>query len=222
MTAKANADIKPTGMRQTDVVDLLYQIVAGLQGLCQKLDDDAGVTDTDYESLCVTALFNVEITNTAGDFLNLSQTQSNTIPPTVIITPNGIGHLADLIYHIFNSIHVLTAKLDADCTFTNYEALAYTAIMDLQAVVNSKGNELGGTSATVPIYKFSPQGQSKAEINEFLYNVLKSIYTMVHADTGVSGLDEDGGVTDTDYESIWFTNWFDWTVENRKGDRIGN
>jgi hypothetical protein len=224
MTAKANADIKPTGMRQVDLVDLLYQIVAGLQGICQKLDDDGGVTDETYESLCVDALFNVIIEDSRGNRIDLSTTQSNTLPDTVIISPNGIGNIADLIYMIFDSIETLTEQLDDDATvnFTNYESLAYTAILALQGVTNSKGNELGAADTSKVIFMFNPQGENQAELVEFLYNCLSAIYTIVHGATGTSGLDVDTGVTDTDYESLWFTDWFDLTVENRKGDRIGN
>jgi len=222
MTAKANADIKPTGMRQVDLVDLLYQIIAGLQGICQKLDDDGGVTDTDYEALCVTAKFNVVIYDSRGSSINLQQDESATIPPTVIISPNGILHLADIIYQIFDSIKTLAAKLDADCTYVNYTSLAYTAIMALQGVTNSKGNELGSADTSKVIFMFNPQGENQAELVEFLYNCLSAIYTITYADSTTSGLDGDAGVTDTNYTSLWFTDWFDLTVENREGDRIGN
>ena len=219
MTAKANADIKPTGMRQVDLVDLLYQIIAGLQGICQKLDDDTDVTDTDYEALCVTAKFNLVIYDSRGNSIDLQQDESATIPPTVILSPNGILHLADIIYQVFDSIKTLAAKLDADCTYTNYTSLAYTAIMALQGVTNSKGNLLGGSSG---VFNFNPQGENQAELVEFLYNCLSAIYTITYEDSTTSGLDGDAGVTDTDYTSLWFTDWFDLTVENRKGDRIGN
>jgi hypothetical protein len=218
MAAKACADIKPTGMKQGDLIDILYMIGDSLSTLTTKLDADAGVTDTDYNQLCFDDLLNIVAEDQHGNFGYRYRTESNTIPPAMVMGPNGIMHLTDLIYMFFSMMRTLTRKLDADCTYTNYEALAYTATMCLQSVKNSKGNILGGNDT----FRFNPQGQSQAELVEFLYNIINSIHIICHDNVGISGLDGDGGVTDTDYEQLCYTDIITLTVENRKGDRIGN
>lgn len=209
------ADIKPTGMNQKDLVDLLYDIVTSIQGICQKLDDDAGVPLTTYEANCVTALFNTVITDSQGNMVTLAQDESSTIEPTGIISPNGIGNpeLLALMYQITNSFETLTEQLDVDAlTLSTYEANCYTAKFT-HTIENSKGNRLGGTD----YYTFrSGATMNQFKLIEWLYNVVDAIETLTEQ------LDGDGTVTDTNYEALWFTANIPLTVENHKGQRVGN
>jgi hypothetical protein len=119
---------------------------------------------------------------------------------------------------MLDAMETLSEKLDADSlTFTNYEATAYTAICT-QIVQNQKGSSLGnGTTCFV----FSPGGVwDEAAIVEFLFNAVTFLHLLTSNET-TSGLDGDGSVTDTDYESLWYTT-FDRVIENSSGSQIGN
>ena len=139
-------DIKPGGMSQKDLVDLMYMIVSSIKGICAKLDDDGGVADTNYEALCYTALLSFIITDSKGNRTGAHATESSTIPAGRIISPVGIGdaELADLLYQITNMWETMCEKLDADGTVndTDYEANCFTATW-LFRVEDSKGNLLG-------------------------------------------------------------------------------
>ena len=215
--AKINADIKHTGLQQRDLIDLLYMIVSSIQGICAKLDADANVTDTDYESSCVTDLFNCVISDCRGNSINLAQDESSTLPPTFIIGPWGIGtkEMVELLYMIFNSWETLTEKMDADAnplTTTTYEADTYTAKFT-KMVTNSKGNTLGNGNS----YWFNPGGVlNNQHLVDILYSIVDAIETLCEQ------ADTDAAPNDSDYESLWFTNNITLTVENSAGSRVGN
>lgn len=213
--AKICADIKPNGIGQKDLVDLVYDIISSIRGICLKLDSDGGVPLTTYNANCVTALFNCVIEDSKGNSLNLAQSESSTIEPTVIVGPLGIGSkdMVQLMYQITNALETLTEQLDTDVlTDNNYEALCYTAIM-LHIVENIRGNALGnGTD-----YYFRPTGvMNQDKLVDWLYNAVNAIETLTEK------LDADGTVTDTNYEALWFTATVPLTVENAQGNRVGN
>ena len=60
-------DIKPTGLKQGDLVDILYQLVSSISGLCTKLDADGGVPLTTYVANCYTACFTGHIEDSGGN-----------------------------------------------------------------------------------------------------------------------------------------------------------
>lgn len=215
MAAKACADIKPTGLRQRDLVDILYQIVSSIQGICQKLDDDTGasIVLTTYETNCVTAIFNCVIEDSLGNRFKNILTPTTTIPETVFITGRGIGgrEINDLFYMIMNSLYTLTGQLDDDnCASSAYRATNYTAIV-LYLMENSKGQVAGNGTA----YKFHTGYYSQKELIELLYQLIYCLHLTTVA------LDADGNA-DTDYDALWYTATILLTVENGAGSKVGN
>lgn len=215
MAAKICADIKPTGLRQRDLVDLLYDIVYSLRGICQKLDDDTGasVVLTTYEANCFTALFNCCIEDSAGNTIRNVLSESTTVPATAFISPRGIGdrELLDVLYMIMDSLETLTEQIDSDNFASSaYEATYYTAVV-LYLVKNSKSQTMGNDDE----YTFHTGAWSHKELVDLLYQLVYSISLITAA------IDADGNA-DTDYTSLWYTATITLTVENSKGSRIGN
>lgn len=215
MAAKVCADIKPTGVNQRDLVDLFYDIISSIQGVCAKLDADGGVPLTTYTANCVTAIFNVKIEDSKGNYLDLAQADSSGLLPTVIVTPTGIGskEAVFMMYQITNAMETLTEQLDTDAlTLSTYEANAFTAYF-LHIVEDGLGNALGNGSD----YYFRPTGVLNLhKLIDWLYNTVESIYTMC------AQLDSDGTVTDTDYTALWYTANILITTENSGGSKNGN
>ena len=201
-------DIKPNGLNQKDLVDLLYMYLNSIETLTEQLDADGGVTDTDYEANCYTAMFDIIVENYAGSRIGATG--------RYIITPMGVSDAAllELLYDIFNALETLTEQLDADggVTDTDYEALCYTAKI-LKNVTNQDGNTLGnGTS-----YYFRPGGiMNQDHLVDLLYQLVDAWETLCEK------LDADGGVTDTDYEANCFTATITKKIKNSAGDLVGN
>lgn len=206
--ADVHPDIKPNGMNQKDLVDLLYQIVSSIKGICEKLDADGGVPLTTYTANCYTAIFNIIIEDSKGNRTGLTGNH--------LITPNGITDAAmiELMYQIFNAFETLTEQLDTDTlTDADYEALCYTALF-LWLVENQIGSTLGNGVA----YRFNPAGgvNDQKELVNLLYSIVDAIETLTEK------LDLDGTVTDTDYEALWFTANVTLKIENSQGNLVGN
>jgi hypothetical protein len=186
-----HADIRPNGLSQKDLVDLLYMLTYSLDGLCQKLDADGGVADTNYTALCYTALMTIHVENSTG-----SRT-GNT--GDYIITPVGISDeaLLEWLYDYVNAIETLTEKLDADGTVndTDYD------------------NQVGNGTA----FYFKPGGEVDQK------HLVDLLYMFVNAwETLCEQLDADSGVTDTNYEALWFTATVTLKVEDCQGNLVGN
>lgn len=201
-------DIKPNGMNQKDLVNLLYMFLNSIETLTEQLDVDEGVTDTDYEANCYTAIFDIIVENYMSSRAGATG--------RYLITPTGLSDapLIELLYEIFDSLETLTEQLDADATVTDtdYEALCYTAII-LKNVTNQAGNTLGnGTS-----YYFRPGGVMNQD------HLIDLLYQFVDAwETLCEKLDADTGVTDTDYEANCFTATITLKIKNSAGDLVGN
>lgn len=203
-----HADIRPNGLSQKDLVDLLYMLTASLTGLCQKLDADGGVTDTDYNALCYTALMTILVEDSKAN------RAGNT--GDYIITPVGVSDeaLLEWLYDYTNAIDTLTAKLDSDggVTDTDYKALCYTALIT-KIVENQTGNQTGNGTE----FYFKPGGV----INQ--KHLVDLLYMFVNAwDTLATKLDADGGVTDTNYKALWFTATVTLKVRDCQGNLAGN
>ena len=206
-------DIKPTGLSQKDLVNLLYMIVSSIKGICTKLDDDGGVTDETYEANCYTAIFNTIIEDTRGNKTGQYLAEKNFKK----ISPYGesADGLIELAYQIYDSLETLTEQLDADGTVndTDYEANVYTAKC-LKMVTNQQGNTLGNGKA----FWFNPGSGlgPQRELVDWLYDLVDAIETLTEQ------LDSDSGVTDTNYEALWFTANILMRVENSQGNTVGN
>lgn len=202
-----HADIKPTGLNQKDLVDLLYQIVSSIKGLCEKLDADGGVPLTTYTANCYTAIFDIIIEDSKGNRTGLTGNH--------IITVNGVtdAALLELLYQILNSLETLTEQLDTDTlTDSDYEALCYIAII-LHMVTNQTGNTLGNGNT----FWFRPGGVTpQRELVELLYQIVDAWETLTEK------LDADGTVTDTNYEALWFIATVLLKIENGAGNQVGN
>ncbi len=211
--ANIEAQIKPGGMNQRSIVNLLYQVVAAIKGICAKLDDDAGVTSTDYEANVYTAIFNGEITDGRGNILRNSV--STKMDRYISVSPAGLtpAALTELLYQIFDMLETLTEQLDADegVTDTDYEAKCYTAKI-LWIIENVKGSVLGNGTA----FYIRPGSIPESILLEVLYNLVDAIETLTEQ------LDADTGVTDTNYEALWFTATILMRVQNSVGTVVGN
>lgn len=214
MAAKIYADIKPTGLRQIDEVDLYYDIVSSIQGICHKMDDDGGVTLETYEANCYTAIFNGVIEDSKGNVIRNYITPTSSMVEPIFVSPRGIGdrERIDLLHMIVNMLKTLTKQCDTDnLTDNNFEALCYIATI-LYLVTSSKDSTLGNGT----LYTFHTGAWSQKELIELLYGFVYSLNLLT------AKLDADGTVTDTDYTALWYTANILLTVENGAGSRKGN
>lgn len=217
--ANYEAQIKPGGLSQRNLVDLLYMIVAAIKGICAKLDDDGGVTATTYESSAFTAIFNGYIEDSRGNsIMNRANDGSGTYVTDerfFIITPMGVSDhdLNECLYQIFDMFETLTEALDTDAlTDSTYEALCYTALWTWK-IENRKGSTLGNGNT----YFFRPGGMhNQDQLIDLLYQIVNAIETLTEQ------LDADGTVTDTNYEALWFTATVTMRVQNSQGNVVGN
>lgn len=201
-------DIKPAGMTQAAEVDLLYQIVSSIQGICAKLDDDGTVSGVTFEANCFTAMFKGYIEDSKGNRVGTTG--------EYFITPRGIDQAArvQLLYEIFNALETLTEQLDADggVADTDYEANCYEALL-LWKVENAQGNTIGNGTT----YWFRPGGVTpKKELIDLYAAIVNAIETLTEQ------LDADATVTDEDYEALWFTANILTKVTNSVGTTYGN
>lgn len=210
--ANIEAQIKPTGMSQRNLVDLLYALVYSFKNLCAKMDDDGGVTLTTYEANCYTAIFNGYIENSQGSsIMNRVSTADDRF---FIITPTGLtnGALVEFLYQWFDMMETLTEQCDTDgLGDSNYEALCYTALY-LWNVENCKGAMLGNGTT----FYFRNGSENRKELVDLLYAIVDSWETLAEK------LDADGTVTDTNYEALWFTATILMRVQNSMGNVVGN
>jgi len=212
--ANINPDITPMGLTKHREVDLMYQLMYAFKVLCQKLDVDATVPATTYEANCFTALLNMSIKDTKGNYLHNFVGEEN----FVNIDPTGITDKARLefIYQFFNMLETLCEQIDGDAFATaTYESTCYTAILT-QMVENQKGSILGNGNT----FYFRPGGVlNQKELVEFYYNAVNAWETLCEK------LDTDGGTTpptDTDYEALCFTAIILTRVQNGAGNVVGN
>lgn len=214
--ANIETQIKPTGMSQRNLVDLLYMIVSSFQGICKKLDLDDNADNT-YEADVFTAIFNGSIEDSRGNFI------INRVAPTAttdkddrffIITPNGLDNraLLECLYQIFDMMETLTEQCDADnLTTSNYEALVYTAIY-LWVIENCKGDQLGNGTT----YYFRAASENRKELVNLLYAIVNSFKTLTEK------LDADAVPSGSNYKALWYTATFLMRVENSQGSVVGN
>ncbi len=217
--ANIEAQIKPTGMSQRNLVDLLYMVVSSIQGICKKLDL-SNLTDITYESLCYTAIFNGSIEDVRGNtIMNRVAAKDHRF---FIITPNGITPkaLTECLYQIFDMMKTMTEQIDDDAappSSVTYEALCYEAlylwnIVNVDSVDGSSGVLGNGTE-----YYFKPGATgNRKELVNLLYAIVKSIETLTKK------LDTDALPSGTDYEALWFTATILMRIENSTGDVVGN
>lgn len=198
-------------MKIADELDLLYGIINSIKGICTKLDADGTVSDTDYLSLCYTAILNCVVFDSRGN--RIGQKLTTDLENFVTAGPNSIGEKERIaiLYQIFNMWETLLEKCDLDHTDTDYEALWYEATF-LWRVMDHRGNILGQSN-----YLFRPGGGGDyRELIDLYYAILASI-------EGVTAkLDLDTAVADTNYEALWYTATNLVKVTNSAGSTKGN
>lgn len=212
MAGNVESQIKPGGISQRNLVDLLYMIVYSLQGLCQKLDDDDSTDDT-YEASVYTAIFNGYIEDSKGNtIMNRVSAKDDRF---FYIRPDGISDkdLLECLYQIFDMYETLTEQADADdLSSGTYESLIYTAHF-LWIIENCKGSQLGNGT----VFYFRPGGV-------FDYGQLVDLlYAIVHAHATLTAkLDTDAVPAGSDYTALWYTATILMHVENQQGSVTGN
>jgi hypothetical protein len=216
--SNVEAQIKPGGLSQRNLVDLLYQIIYSIKGICAKLDDDDNTDDT-YEAKVYTAIFNGYIEDSRGNVLvNRANDGSGTYVTDerfFYIRPDGLSDkdLLECLYQIFDMYETLTEQIDADdATTSNYETLIYTAHF-LWIIENCKGSQLGNGT----VYYFRPGGV-------FNYDQLVDLlYAIVHAHATLTAkLDTDAKPAGSDYTALWHTATILMHIENQQGSVVGN
>lgn len=133
----ANPTVKGTGFGQRTHVKFLKDLVANFNLLLTKLDSDAGVTDTNYNS---TLALTDSIDTLAGD-----QVKQNGA------FQGGYGPIRN---HFRTNFNLLLAKLDADAgvTDTNYNALYNIAAVDSNQL-SGMGINQGALFTRVDLFK---------------------------------------------------------------------
>jgi len=207
------AQIKPNGLSQRNLIDLLYMIVASIKGICAKIDADAGVPLTTYTANIFTAKFNGKIADCRGNnvvnYIAAKDRFWQSIKPTGI-SDKGLNAM---LYQLFDMMNTLTLQLDTDALGdSNYNALVYAAIY-LWMVKNQEGNTVGNGNT----YWFNPQGMTnQRHLVDCLAAIVHSIAVLTQK------LDADATVTDTNYTALWYTAAIPMQIENCKGNLYGN
>jgi hypothetical protein len=208
--ANIEAQIKPTGMSQRNLVDLLYMIVHSIWGICDKLDDDNNADNT-YEAKVYTAIFNGSIEDSRGNYIMNRVTAKD--DRFFIITPNGLTNkaLIECLYQIFDMMHTLTVQIDDDDATTSTYHHCYEDYY-LWIIENCKGDQLGnGTS-----FYFRLASENRKELVNLLYAIVYSITTLA------AKLDTDAKPAGSDYNALWYTATILMRVENSQGSVVGN
>lgn len=138
--------ITPRGITPAARLQAIYQFFNMLETLTKQLDTD-GITTSDYEALCYTAIMTQMVEDTKGNILGNLDTDT-----AFYFRPGGGKNDKQLIqffYNAVNAIETLTEKLDVDAattppTDTDYEALCFTATI-LMTVMDGKDNIVGNT-----------------------------------------------------------------------------
>ena len=210
--ANIEPQIKPNGLSQRNLVDVLFAVIYSIKGICAKLDLDDN-TDATYEASVYTAIFNGNMENSLGSSLINQVTAKE--DRFFVITPGGMseGALLECLYQIFDMMETLTEQIDADdATTSTYEALIYTAVY-LWIIENCKGSQLGNGS----VYYFRPGGTfNQDQLVDLLYAIVYSLYLLT------AKLDTDAKPAGADYADLWYTATILGRIENSKGSVVGN
>jgi hypothetical protein len=132
-------EISPRGISAAARHRLLYTYTNAWETLCEKLDADGTVNDTDYEALCYTALF----LHVVKDEKGVTDLGNGTV---YYFTPGNSDReqLVEWFYNALNALETLTEQLDADSGVTDvdYESAVYETYATM-LVRNAAGNTIG-------------------------------------------------------------------------------
>jgi hypothetical protein len=204
--------IRPTGGVKRYLADCLYAVVSSIHGICAKLDLD-NVTDTNYEALCYTAIFNGAIEDSKGNSLiNAVSGEEDTF---FIMSPRGYSNRAVIqcIYQIFLMMHTLTTKIDADAAPPT--TVTYHHVFDDHYLWTIE-NEVGSTIGASTEHWIRPGGIDDKNLVDILYCFVHSLDTLTRK------LDTDAVPSGSNYHALWDTANILVRVEDSKGNISGN
>ena len=228
--ANIHPDIKPDGVSDKYLIDLMYMLQQSLYGLCLKLDNDATVPLTTYVANCYTAIFREKIEDYRGNVTQGVTTLEH------IITPVGglpAAALCQWLFDYANAFETLAEQLDTDgINSSTYEANCYHACIypymfeDKTGTIIGNDNSSGGFSTSPDgappgiCTKIGPIGKPTDRVLcDLFYDFLNGWETLCEQ------LDTDGATTpptDTNYEALWYTATVLMRVENSSGSILGN
>lgn len=232
--ANIHPEIKPNGVSDKYLIDLMYMLQYSMEKLCAYLDADtgAGVILTTYEANCYTALFHTQVWDYRGN------KTPNVTTVDHIITPGGglsTAALIQWIYDWINAFETLVEQIDADAlTASDYEDLCYEAIILPYIFESGRYGQqtiLGNTVATggftsmkdtagAPwlVTRIGPTGRPNDRVLcDLFYDILNAWETLCEK------LDAaDAKVNSADYEDKWYIATVLMRVENSQGNVLGN
>lgn len=234
--ANIHPEIKPNGVVDKYLIDLMYMLQQSMYGLCLKLDTEAS-GDVDYVALCYTAIFHTEIWDYRGN-----KTQNVTLTEHIVMPSGGLptDALLQWIYDWINAFETLVEKLDLDAGITDdadYEDLAYEAVIlpyifesgryDQTTILGNTVSTGGFTTmldtAGTPwlVTRIGPTGKPNDRVLcDLFYDILNAWETMcekIDADA-VAGAPPAA----SNYEALWYTATVLMKVENCQGNVLGN
>jgi len=207
--ANLEAQIKPTGMRQGDFVDLLYGLMKNFHDICAKLDADDNADNT-YEASSFAAVFNGSITNTKGATIMNAVTGHE--DQFYAITPTGLDGkaLLECLYQLTDIMRLLCTQCDEDdLTTSDYLATLYTAPY-LWNIENCKGSILANAATAKCTFRVG--AENRKELIDMLYMMVKSQHDLC------AKLDTDAKPAGADYEKDCYTANITIRVENSTGN----
>ena len=227
--ANISVQIKPTGVQDKYLIDLMYMLQQSMYGLCLKLDTDASA-GTGYRAACYTAIFREQIWDYRGN-----KTQNVTVCDYIITPASGLpaAALIQWIYDYVNAFETLAEACDTDGLNTSdYEDNCFHACI-LPFMVEDKtgailGNDVStggitGVDTGGPPWRLSKIGPIGKPSDRMLVDIF---YSFLNAwETLCEQLDVDAVTTpptDTDYEALWYTATVLMKVENSSGSVLGN
>jgi len=227
--ANIHPEIKPTGVQDKYLIDLMYMLQQSLYILCLKLDDDA-TAGTGYVAACYTAIYREQIWDYRGN-----KTQNVTVTDHIITPAGGLSSAAlnQWIYDHINALETLTEACDTDSLNTSdYEDNCYEACVLPFMAEDKTGSILGndvstggitGVDTGGPPWRLSKIGPIGKPSDRILADIF---YSFINAwETLCEQLDVDAATTpptDTDYEALCYTATVLMKVENSSGSVLGN
>jgi len=232
--ANIHPDIKPNGVDDKYLIDLMYMLQQSMYGLCLKLDNDATVPLTTYVENCYTPIFHTQVWDYRGN-----KTQNVTTLDHIIMPSGGLSNAALIqwIYDYINAFETLAEQCDTDgLNSSDYEDNCYEALIlpyifesgryDQTTILGNTVSTGGFTTmldtAGTPwlVTRIGPTGRPNDRILcDLFYDILNAWETLCEQ------LDTDAATTpptDTDYEALWYTATVLMRVENSQGNVLGN
>ncbi len=233
--ANIHPEIKPNGVSDKYLIDLMYMLQQSMYGLCLKLDTE-GTGLTTYVANCYTAIFHTQVWDYRGN-----KTQNVTTVDHIIMPSGGLSNAALIqwLYDWINGFETLVEQLDGDAGITDdndYEDLCYEALVlpyifesgryDQQTILGNTDSTGGFTtmldSAGTPwvVTRIGPTGRPTDRVLcDLLYDIINAWETLCEK------IDADAAAAPpaaNNYEALWYTATVLMRVENSAGNVLGN